>query len=298
MLPLPTSQPKPRPSAPPRRRVLVLLPFVAAAAYLLYLFLAYCASFPPHHRYNAALHYSPPWLHPAIGRLVPRPGRPASPPRIIPGLRSARPMEEWDVPLLTGPAYAPDPSDTSHAVLTSPALLMLHVFSTPTPESRARRALIRSTASPLRAVPPQHRHLVELKFILGRPTPIVGSSSASPLWNGTEEQMVDAEDRMYGDLVRLEGLEDGENRDKGKTWEWIRWVGSRERAGWWVMKCDDDVSNLFSPRDSKADSLLPRRPCQSSQTSSPSCSPTRPPSPPTSVPLSATGPAIIFISKG
>lgn len=47
--------------------------------------------------------------------------------------------------------------------------------------------------------------------------------------------MVDAEDKMYGDLVRLEGLEDGENLNKGKTWEWIRWVGMRERVGWWVM---------------------------------------------------------------
>ncbi|OXL09512.1 hypothetical protein C348_02258 [Cryptococcus neoformans Gb118] len=242
MLPLPSStQLKPKPSPPPRRRFLFLLPFVAASTYLLYLVLHYCSSIPPHHRYNTALHYAPPWLHPAIGHLVPHPGGPSGPPRIIPGLRSARPMEEWDVPLLTNPSYAPDPSDTSNAILTSPALLMLHIFSTPTPESRARRSLIRSTASPLLFIPPQYRHLVELKFILGRPTPIVGSSSASPLWNETEEQMVDAEDKMYGDLVRLEGLEDGENLNKGKTWEWIRWVGTRERVGWWVMKCDDDT---------------------------------------------------------
>lgn len=129
----------------------------------------------------------------------------------------------------------------------------------------------------LDVVPRRYRHLFEIKFVLGLPTPaelgqgesIIGaelgerepetstrtegdaeSVRVRGKQRGTarqavrEEQEIQEESRRYGDIVRLEGLEGGENMDHGKSVEWLRWVGRREREGSWVIKCDDDVSDL------------------------------------------------------
>lgn len=101
--------------------------------------------------------------------------------------------------------------------------LMLHVFSAAFAKERPRRALIRHL-SPINAVPPQLRHLIEVKFVIGR--------SSDP----EDELMLDKEQAEFGDLIRLDDLQGGENMDQGKTQRWARWVGRPGgREAWWVM---------------------------------------------------------------
>jgi hypothetical protein len=117
------------------------------------------------------------------------------------------------------------------------ALLMLHIFSMPNKHSRERRALIRKY-HPLQTIPEEYRHLVEIKFVLGRyhlsPEPEMGSEERKKI--EMEEEEMQAEQDMYGDLIRLEGLHGGENMNQGKTIEWMKWVGREGgREAQWVM---------------------------------------------------------------
>lgn len=89
-------------------------------------------------------------------------------------------------------------------------------------------------------MPQIYQHLVEIKFVLGYPN----EEESKTREYQEEEREIGREALEHEDLLRLEGLEGGENMDHGKTLEWVRWVGREggERAAWWVIKCDDDVS--------------------------------------------------------
>jgi hypothetical protein len=111
-----------------------------------------------------------------------------------------------------------------------PALLMLHVFSMGTETSRLRRQLIRKY-HPLLSVPAEYRHLVDVRFILGRNSPDDNDAGIR-----AEEKAIEEEQNRYGDLVRLEGLHNGENMNQGKTLAWMRWVGREGgREAQWVL---------------------------------------------------------------
>lgn len=124
--------------------------------------------------------------------------------------------------------------------IETPAWVMLHIFSMPTKEARRRRDLIRRY-HPLQAVPEGYRHLVELKFVLGRAPPRGNETDDEWVWE--DDEALQREEETHGDLLRLEGLKGGENMNEGKSWEWVRHVGREgARPAWWVLKCDDDVS--------------------------------------------------------
>jgi hypothetical protein len=115
----------------------------------------------------------------------------------------------------------------------APAFLMLHIFSMPTETARRRRSFIRRH-HPLLSVPDSHRHLIEVKFVLGRFERSDAEAKAKVI--EAEEAAIDEEARVEGDLVRLEDLKGGENMDQGKTLAWIRWVGrDGGRQAQWVM---------------------------------------------------------------
>ncbi|GFZ46867.1 hypothetical protein JCM24511_04087 [Saitozyma sp. JCM 24511] len=125
----------------------------------------------------------------------------------------------------------------------TPAWVMLHIFSMPTKEARRRRDLIRRY-HPLQAVPEGYRHLVELKFVLGRPPP--RGNETEDEWAWEDDRALQREEETHGDLLHLEGLKGGENMNEGKSWEWIRHVGREgARPAWWVLKCDDDTVPLL-----------------------------------------------------
>lgn len=143
-------------------------------------------------------------------------------PRLYPEVLKAPWPGSWDVP---------SKADTMPGVSKDDVMLMLHIFSTSSSKSRARRQLIRQY-SPLSTTMKDHQ--VEIKFILGHPS--VGN-------NEREEEEIKRETAEHGDVIRLEGLVRGDNINEGKTWEWLRWVGGRtDKRARWVFKCDDDVS--------------------------------------------------------
>lgn len=203
----------------------------------------------------------------------------------------------WPTPELTTVVYADDPGSavigrpragfpiTDHrlsrrykgmgageirrqSTIVSPAILSLDIFSMPTGEKRVRRDLIRQH-HPLNLVHPAYRHLIDVRFVLGRADPLLHlgeelseaeSVAAATEWAAaheewpnwsearreaeTEAKEISAEQQRYGDLIQLDGLVRGENMDEGKTIEWFRVVGTGEagRDSQWVVKCDDDVS--------------------------------------------------------
>ena len=135
-------------------------------------------------------------------------------------LLSAPALDTWRTPVLSA-----HPGGT--------ALLLLHVFSTISPESRERRALIRRLGL-LRHVHERYRHLVEIDFVLGYPDPekvavvAYGDAAAAYPEGGTqgepnrpldgraamrEEAAIEREMQEHGDIVRLKGLLYGENVD-------------------------------------------------------------------------------------
>ena len=127
---------------------------------------------------------------------------------------------------------------------TGPALLAMHIFSMPNAKGRAKRKLIRDH-SPLDAIADEYRHLVDFKFVIGYPRPECRDRVNEVLCPGVQaEEAAIREESQYGDLLRVEGLKNGENMDEGKTWMWLRQLGRQERESQWVMKCDDDVSSL------------------------------------------------------
>ncbi|WWC58179.1 uncharacterized protein I303_100715 [Kwoniella dejecticola CBS 10117] len=201
---------------------------------------------PSHHRYNLMMHKAPEWSHKYWQKIMHNPAALLSPPPVISGLRAAPWAGSRILPDLTAPNYTHKelPFQEGHKVndqqISSPALLMLHIFSTPRAQSRERRRLIRRL-NLLEAVPAEYRHLVELKFVVGMNKPVAegeeGYESMMELEKDVENEMSE-----HGDLIRLKLLENGENMNNGKSWEWLRYVGRKgARQAWWVLKCDDDT---------------------------------------------------------
>lgn len=126
------------------------------------------------------------------------------------------------------------PSDSDSRDKGAPALLMLHIFSMPKAASRRRRAVIRHH-SPLLSIPEEYRYLVEVKFVLGR-TPTDDTSIYGRKEVEEEEVETKKEQEMYGDLIRLDRLVNGENMNEGKSLAWARWFGrDGGREAQWVM---------------------------------------------------------------
>ncbi|ODN88071.1 hypothetical protein L198_06827 [Cryptococcus wingfieldii CBS 7118] len=220
---------------PTRRRPLLFLLcalafLFAPVVYSAHSFLGTYKNFPRHQQYNLLLAKSPAWAHPLVDALKGLPETKGMPrPNMVHGLREGRSMEEYSAPRLSLPVEGLD------GELTSPAVLMLHIFSMPSPASRERRELIRSIDY-FSAIPPPYRHLVEIKFIMGRYSP------GHALYDDNESREIEAEQKREKDLFILEDLEAGDNMNLGKTWEWLRQVGKEGgREAWWVMKCDDDT---------------------------------------------------------
>ena len=187
----------------------------------------------PHNRQNFLQHHIPSVLHPLITWVVTI--SPNDAPSLIPELLSARWCGSWLIPILSPPTFI---YEQDREIITSPVVLMLHVFSTSSTRSRERRQLLREAG--VYDVTRAYRHLLEVKFILGRPLPPLSASEEA------EEDEIAMETAKYGDIVRLDGLVGGENMNRGKTWSWIRHVGREGgRQAWWVIKCDDDVSGLI-----------------------------------------------------
>lgn len=130
-------------------------------------------------------------------------------------------MGTWAVPELTPPVHGQD------GVLTSPAWVMLHIFSTPTVKGAEWRNFLRRV-SPLLKVPRDYRHLIEVKFVIGYPE----DDESSP-W--APRRNLDREQKLHGDLVLLEGLLAGENMNHGKTIAWVQHLGRSGREAQWVM---------------------------------------------------------------
>lgn len=202
-----------------------------------------------HDFHNLALHHTPPLLHPWISPLLPLHRHvPNHPPDPIQELLNATWPGAWPVPKLTTPQYD---DDGGRRELVSPALVMLHIFSTSSAKSRARRALIRRN-HPLRSVPRAYRHLVEVKFVLGYPPSLARGKEDEHDSDPTlgkmvgrdtvpedvlaEEREIKQEMEEFGDIVRLKGLVGGDNMNLGRTPRWIEYVcrtGGRE--AWWVL---------------------------------------------------------------
>ena len=173
-------------------------------------------------------------FHPAIAYVLP-PGTWENPPdevSFFEPIYKARYMGKWPFPQLSPPTYAW--INGSH-VLTSAAIVKIHIFSTPNEEAAEKRNLIRQL-SPLLNLPEAYRHLVEIRFVLGhhlkdgRPDPEV-------------EKGIEMERRTYGDILQLEGLKDGDNLRQGKFLRWLQaTVREGERPAWYTFKMDDDVS--------------------------------------------------------
>ncbi|WVF65943.1 hypothetical protein IAT40_000681 [Kwoniella sp. CBS 6097] len=195
---------------------------------------------PEHHRWNIAVGNTPTWAHPYVGKVIKNPAELMGPPSIQPGLRNAPWAGSWETPTLKSPEYRYVPSSKgSQMKLVSPAFLILHVFSTPSPGSRKRRHFIRELGL-AEAVPEKYRHLVEIKFVMGLQRPQEGEQG----WKEAEEEEneIARENEVFGDIVRLRELEAKENMNHGKSWEWLRYIGREGgRKAWWVLKCDDDT---------------------------------------------------------
>lgn len=215
-----------------RQRLLFVVLGIAFTVILLWPY-----GIPYNHVYNFWVEYT------SLPSGIPRPKRVPfgglGTPPLMPELLCSTWPGEFDIPELTSATWR---MIDGVERLASPAFLMLHIPSIATPSARRRRDLIRSVDL-LAAVPEAYRHLIELRFVLGYPDE--AERRRKPVQE--EERELEREQRLYGDLIRLKGLEGGENMDHGKTLEWIRWVGREgRRAAWWVIKCDDDVSDFFS----------------------------------------------------
>nr|ODN87591.1 hypothetical protein L203_03370 [Cryptococcus depauperatus CBS 7841] len=214
-----------------RRTSLLLLALVIVAtifaAQTLYPTIATFCHIGSHQRFNVIMHYTPSMLQPLIAPYVGMPKGETPSIHIVEVLKQSTWPGEWPIPALT-------PAEWVNGELVSPALLMLHIFSMPTTKARLRRDLIRHHST-LETIPEAYRHLIEVKFVLGKPPP------GHAIYDEKEALEIDREEKLYGDLVRLEGLRGGENMNEGKSLEWLRWVGRRKRVGLWVLKCDDDT---------------------------------------------------------
>ena len=162
-----------------------------------------------------------PWpFHHRAAKYINHPIHPDRP-AVIPELLTAPRLSSWHLPKLA--------RGGTHE---GAALLKLQIFSTPRERWAERRKLIRAH-HPLSLVPPQYRHLVEVKFVLGY------------LANGTEgasdEESLLREEKEYGDLIRLSGLKGGDNMNLGRSVDWLTAVGrgkAGSREAWWTMSVD------------------------------------------------------------
>lgn len=182
-------------------------------------------------------------------------------------------LSKLGMPVIFDELAAAPPLDTWRTPVVSlerggTALMFLHIFSSISPEARAKRELIRDLTI-LQHVNERYRHLIDIKFVIGYPDPekmaLAENEGEMTEENGQgqdredgereppfdrqavllEEAAIEREMRRYGDVIRLEGLLHGENMNEGKSWEWIRWVGNHSpREAQWVFKCDDDVSGV------------------------------------------------------
>lgn len=144
----------------------------------------------------------------------------------LPALRVAEWPGSFPVPELR----APTPEDS----LAPPAFLMLHVFSMINTTRRHRRELIRAHHPGL-SVPLAYRHLVDFRFVLGRPE-LEDMTREQKRAFAIEMGAMKKEQEQYRDLILLEGLRHGENMNDGKTLAWVRWVGRQGgREAQWVM---------------------------------------------------------------
>lgn len=126
---------------------------------------------------------------------------------------------------------AVESSDQEGLKAERPVWVALYIFSTPTAASRARRNLIRKY-DPLDTLPTHLRSLVRIRFVVGYANP--DKATLSP-----EDQLdvraMEDEAKTYDDMVRLEGLVNGENMNRGKSWEWAVWAGQEGREAQWVL---------------------------------------------------------------
>ena len=188
--------------------------------------------------------YSISW-HPALRHVVP-PG-PWDPlkgePIWIEQIYESPHMSTWDIPELSSPTYHVDQPHSAHIpAYSSPSLLKLHIFSTIRNVSRPKRDVIRRL-SPIYTIPVHLRHLVEVKFVIGKPKLPDGTIDME------KQKEFDQEQEEFGDLFQLD-LKKGENLREGKILDWIRAVGDGEDGGrdsLWLFKMDDDVSPALSP---------------------------------------------------
>lgn len=196
-------------------------------------------------------------FHPAMAHIIPSGdwGGVENPPRWLDEIHNAKWMGEFNIPELSGPTYSSKASLTQHSSLeiqtdnglvpinnhhlTNPVIVKLHVFSDAVRDkSYTKRQIIRE-CSPLWSLPKEYRHLVEVKFVIGH------KYNSDWSRNDTMEDLVDAEQEKYGDLLRLDNLWHGENLREGKILDWIWAVGDGRDGGrdaWYLFKVDDDVS--------------------------------------------------------
>ncbi|WWC88105.1 uncharacterized protein L201_003009 [Kwoniella dendrophila CBS 6074] len=202
-------------------------------------------------------------LHPALALILPIGqwgGPPDNPPRWIQEIYDAPHMSNFKIREFSKPIWKNDYHPKySHSTtkeedpylkiaeqnhhLKSPSLIKLHIFSTVHRKAYHKRAMIRKH-SPLFSIPPEYRHLIEVKFVMGHNYHLYEEPEHKD-WTINEEMelALKEEQDKYGDLLRLE-LIHGENLREGKILEWIRAVGDGEDGGresCWLFKIDDDT---------------------------------------------------------
>lgn len=232
----------PLPPAIRRRPYLLLLLIILPLLYIIYHLtrqLVPYTSIEPLHRHNALLYYLPTILHPLVWKWVPTGSGHPSPLEPIDELLHSTWPGLWPVPELRGGNRArisvgvgaqgtPVPLHQQ-----DPAWVSIYIFSTSSPSSRSRRDLIRMH-HPALSLPLEYRHLLDVTFVLGRPEAKQRTGKELREMEANERD-IEKEMEKYGDVLRLNGLQGGDNINQGKTWEWIRWVGNKGREAQWVL---------------------------------------------------------------
>lgn len=171
-----------------------------------------------HHRHNLIIAYTPLWLVPWVSEKFPGVWRDVEAPPYVEELLDAPYMDIWDIPPLSAPSCPGNILPPG-----APLLFALYAFTGVEPRFKVQRDLFRQY-SPLKTVPAEYRHLFEVKFAMGR--------SLDP----EQEKALDQEQAEHGDLVRLDGLINGENMDSGKSLHWLRWAGlNGTRPAYWTL---------------------------------------------------------------
>jgi hypothetical protein len=199
-------------------------------------YIRHTARLPNMQKQNYLLLRTPTWTHAFIRhRWSPVNAQDLGPPREVKELTVARWAGSWEVPRIsyTGAEKtdAVQSSDQQGLKAERPVWVALYIFSTPTAASRARRILIRKY-DPLDTLPTHLRDLVRVRFVVGYADPDNAPLSPEDQLEVTE---MEDEQRRFGDMVRLEGLVNGENMNRGKSWEWAVWAGQEGREAQWVL---------------------------------------------------------------